>query len=147
MTGLTVSQNGNSIISYSKDGIIKVWSFAGANFPAKAPVETLCDHENKIRCSDTYEWLLGTFDSEGKITIRDLRRPEECIVTLNLPNITKNQQFCFCDSATFAVGNSSAVELYNMDGQFINMIDLEDKIGFMGIQGSYLVAGITFLYV
>ncbi len=128
------------LISYSKDGIIKLWSFASSTFPGKTAQETICDHESQIRCADTCEWLLGAFDADGKVTVRDLRHPQDCVCTLQIANITRSQHFCFCDSTTFAIGNSSAVELYNVDGQFINMIDLEDKIVYMGIQGSFLVA-------
>ena len=133
------------LISYSKDGIIKLWSFGGSTFPGKAPQETICDHESKIRSADTFDWLLGAFDVDGKVTVRDLRRPQECICTLQIANVTRSQHICFCDASTFAIGNSSAVELYNVDGQFINMIDMENKIAFMGIQGSYLIAGIAII--
>jgi len=139
-----VNPHNNCLISYSKDGIIKIWSFAGANFPSKAPLETICDHESKIRSSDIYENMLAIFDAEGKITIRDLRKPQDCLVTLNLASPMKNQQICFCDNVTFAVGNSTAVELYNMDGQFINMIEMGDKIGYMAVQGTYLLVGNLF---
>lgn len=136
----------NSLISHSKDGIIKIWSFATSNFPSKSPVETLCDHEGKIRCGDCYDKLLGTFDSEGKVTIRDLRNPQECIATLNIADVNENQQFCFCDSYKLAVGNSTAVEFYNIESEFVNMIDLEDKICFMAVQGAHLLTG-TFLFL
>lgn len=133
-------------MSHSKDGIIKVWSFAGINFPSKSPTETICDHESKIRCGDCFEDLLGTFDSDGKVTIRSLNNPQECIQTLNISDVTKNQQICLCDSSTLVVTNSTALELYNTDGKFINMIDLEDKISFIAVQGIYILAGKSSCY-
>ena len=144
VTGVIVSQAANALVSYSKDTTINVWSFTGANFPAKVPLETICDHEGKIRCSDVFESLLGTFDADGKITVRDLKNPQECLVTLNIANIMKNQHLCFCDGETFAVGNSTAVEFYNMEGKYIDMIDLEDKICFMAVQGPHLLSGNDF---
>ena len=129
------------MISHSKDGIIKIWSFANSSFPEKSPAETICDHEGKIRCNSCRDGLLGTFDSDGKIAIRALSNPQECLVTHNIENVTKYQQFCICDRNTFVVGNSSAVEFYNMETEFINMVDLEEKICFMDIHGAYLLVG------
>lgn len=138
--GLIVNNATNLLISYSKDCSLKLWSFASSNFPAKSPVDTIYDHESKIRSVDTREFLLGAFDQDGKVTVRDLRNPQEAISTFNIQNVNKFQHICFCDSATLALGNSSAVELYGIDGTFINMLDLHDPIIFMGVQGSQLVA-------
>jgi hypothetical protein len=84
--------------------------------------------------------LLGTFDSDGKVTVRNLSNPQGCILTLNITDVTKNQQICLCDNNTLVVSNSSVLELYNMDAKFINMIDLEDKISYVAVHGVYILA-------
>lgn len=88
---------------------------------------------------------MGTFDSDGKVTVRSLKNSQECLLTLNVSDVTKNQQICLCDANTLVVSNSTALELYNMDGKFINMVDLEDKVSFVAIHGIYMLAGDFFL--
>lgn len=128
------------LISYSKDCSLKLWSFASQNFPSKSPVDTIYDHESQIRRADTKELLLGAFDKDGKVTIRDLRNSQEAMTTFTASNVNKYQHICFCDTSILALGNSTAIELYNIDGTFINMIDLHESIIFMAVQGSQLVA-------
>jgi len=65
-------------------------------------------------------------------------------LTLNITDVKKDQQICLCDNYTLVVSNSSALELYNMDGKFINMIDLEDEISFVAVHGVYILAGNLF---
>lgn len=127
------------LISYSKDCSLKLWSFAAQSYPGKVPVDTIYDHESKIRSADTKDYLLGAFDSDGKLTIRDLRNSQEVITSITASYPTKHQHFGFCDSSTFVLGNGTAIEIYNIDGSFINTIDLHEPIIFIGIQGSHLI--------
>eukprot|EP00831_Metopus_contortus_P034181 TRINITY_DN2728_c0_g1_i1.p1 TRINITY_DN2728_c0_g1~~TRINITY_DN2728_c0_g1_i1.p1 ORF type:complete len:301 (+),score=44.61 TRINITY_DN2728_c0_g1_i1:250-1152(+) len=138
VTGILVSPSANQVISYSKDCSLKLWSFTSSNFPKKVPIETIFDHDSKIRCADVYENILGTFDVDGKLTVRDLNTPQELISTTAI-SVTKNQHFCLCDASIMAVGNTTSVEIYQVDGTFVNMIDLEEKIVFMASHASYLV--------
>jgi WD40 repeat protein len=140
VTGLVVNTNANQLISHSKDGSIKMWSFASSTMPAKTPVSTVYDHDSKIRASDTLDWLLATFDADGKVAIRDLRNPQETVGTWQVSGMDARQQICLCEGGTVAVSCAAAVELYGLDGHCIHIVDMPASVMAMGVRGSHLVA-------
>jgi hypothetical protein len=138
VVALAVNLTANQLISYSKDSSMKLWPFSATSFPSKSPIETLFDHETRVKSSDTFDWLVATFDIGGKATVRDLRKAQDCVTTLQLSDVGKTPQICVCDPSILALSAGSCVELYTMDGTFVNSIDLQATIVFMAVHGPFV---------
>lgn len=121
---------------------MKIWDLNGS---LDSALEIIYDHQNQVKSIDTEGKLLGSFDIDGSIYLRDINDPQQIIsdFKVNSPFEHNKIGILILSQEQIALSYNSCVEVYGLHGRFCASFDFDCKVVYITHFKGYLVAGMN----